>query len=177
MIPRTRRRLAPVIAILLFAPVVLPAQEAADAPASGEVSAESVRQEISEAFEAIAGYSVRQRDAALAEMERLMGDIDARIARLESRTREEWADMSDATRERRTDALERLRARRNELSERYGALRAGAEDAWGELTEGVTNAWGALSDAWADADSDATDDTDGANPEPDSDAPAPAEGD
>ncbi|PQO22280.1 hypothetical protein C2I36_13955 [Rhodobacteraceae bacterium WD3A24] len=177
MVPRNRRRFAPVIAILLCAPVVVPAQEAADAPASGEVTAQSVREEISEAFEAIAGYSVRQRDAALAEMERLMADIDARIARLESRTREEWADMSETARARRAEALERLRARRNELSERYGALRAGAEDAWGELTRGVTRAWGALSDAWADADSDATDNTDGAAPEPDDETPAPAEGD
>jgi|GEM_PF-2033634 len=115
---------------------------------SERLTAEKVQDELDDAFDTISEYSAEQRDEALAEVRENLDKIDAEIAQIEQRTRENWADMSEATQERTRQALENLRERRNELSEAYGAMAEGAESAWGELQDGLANAWSEVGDAW-----------------------------
>ena len=111
---------------------------------------EEVRTEIDQAMEAVAAYSVQERDQALAKARAALDRLDAEIARREQALRENWAEMSEEARVTARAQLEALRTARNRLGERYGALQSGASEAWEELTAGFSDAWAAFSDAWSD---------------------------
>jgi chromosome segregation ATPase len=117
---------------------------------------DEVRAEIADAMDAIAEYSVQERDQALTRAREALNRLDAEIARREQALRENWADMSATARETAQTRLQDLRQARNRLGERYGALEAGARSAWGELKTGFSDAWGAFSEAWSAADEDAS---------------------
>jgi len=119
---------------------------------AGSTTAEDVRTEVSEAMEAIAGYSEQERDEALASVREGLDHLDAEIERREDALRENWANMSDAAQETGRAQLRSLRQARNELGERYGALQASTGSAWDELMAGFANAWDAFSDLWETTD-------------------------
>ncbi len=102
-------------------------------------------------MDAIAAYSVQERDQALATAQAALTRLDAVIERREQALRENWADMSDAARETARESMRDLRAARTGLAERYGALQAGAGSAWDELRDGFTGAWDAFAEAWRPA--------------------------
>lgn len=112
---------------------------------------EEIRAEVSDAMDAIAAYSVQERDQALATAQAALTRLDAVIERREQALRENWADMSDAARETARESMRDLRAARTGLAERYGALQAGAGSAWDELRDGFTGAWDAFAEAWRPA--------------------------
>lgn len=127
-----------------------PAALAQGSPAG--TSAGDVRAEVSEAMDAIARYSVQERDRALARARDALNRLDAEIERREQALREAWPQMSERARATAQARLRDLRAARNTLGERYGALQAGASAGWDELRAGFSNAWTAFSDAWRAAD-------------------------
>lgn len=102
---------------------------------------EDVHAELSDAFEAIGGYTSDQRVEALAEMNITLTRLDALIEKLEARTSENWSDMSQATRAETSEALSSLRNSCDRLSEVYGALSQGADTAWDDVLSGVGSAW------------------------------------
>ena len=127
-------------------------QETTKAATTETVTADEIRSEISEAFDAIGTYSVQQRDEAMARAEETLAEVDAEIDQLEDTTWENWNEMSQAAKNKSAAALKDLRRRRNKLSERYGALKHGADSAWEDLKGGFSDAWNDLKAAWQDAD-------------------------
>lgn len=117
-----------------------------------ETSREEVRREVSDAIEAIKGYSIEQRNQALRQARTMLDSLDSRIDQLEDRLRQDWDRMSEATRNRTAKTLRKLREKRNELAEWYGSLRHGSSNAWDEIKQGFSDAYSELQTAWEKAD-------------------------
>lgn len=115
---------------------------------------EDVRAEVSEAMEAIAEYSEKERDEALVAAREALDRLDTEIARREETLRENWADMTDAAQDAGREQLNSLRQARNEMGERFGALQESTSSAWDELNAGFTNAWDSFPDLWENSDSE-----------------------
>lgn len=131
-----------------------PAVSAGTGSGSGmqeEVTMDKVQMKISKAFDAIANYSVDQRDEAVESISETLDEVDREIDLLEARARNKWADMSEETREQTSDALVQVRKQRNALGEKFGALQEGADSAWNDLKIGIADAWDSLKSAWQDA--------------------------
>ncbi len=108
---------------------------------------QELRQEWGEAIDTLQGYSVRQRDQAMAAAGDTLAAMDRRIERLEARAGEQWSELSRETREQRHAALRSLRQQRNRLAEWYGGMRHGSAGAWEEVKGGFVSAYDRLADA------------------------------
>ena len=116
-----------------FAPFALAVLLALPATAS---DADDVRQEISEAWEAIADYSADQKDAAVERGEELMDNLDERIDQLAEEASEAKGEAKAAAEERledlkhlRADAADRLEKLRESGTERWDDFKAAFGDA------------------------------------------------
>lgn len=141
---------AVVAAITFGAPAVL-AGTGSGSGMQEEVTMDKVQMKISKAFDAIANYSVDQRDEAVESISETLDEVDREIDLLEARARNKWSDMSEETREQTSDALAQVRKQRNALGEKFGALQEGADSAWDDLKIGIADAWDSLKSAWQDA--------------------------
>lgn len=150
LMPRFSMPIASATAVTMLLLAAPSSAEASDGPTTSD----EVRQEVSEAMDAIADYSAQQKDQALTEAREALDQIDAEIGRQEQVLRENWEDMSESARAAASERLADLRAARNELGERYGALSTGTQEAWDELNSGFSDAWQAFSDAWGDSETD-----------------------
>lgn len=122
----------------------------AQTPQEERARLEAVEAEIAEAFATLDAATEEEREAALAALEDALESLDAEIARLERRSREDWERMSDAARERLARTLHDLRVRRNRLSEAYGALSREADTLWDDMVEAARDGWEAVERAWDD---------------------------
>ncbi|MCF8467024.1 MAG: hypothetical protein K9G33_06445 [Sneathiella sp.] len=116
-----------------------------------EVTMDKIQVKISKAFDAIANYSVEQRDEAIKKISATLEEVDYEIELLEARARDQWGDMSEEAREKTSLALQNVRKQRNVLGEKFGALQEGADSAWDNLKDGIADAWQSLKTAWQDA--------------------------
>jgi hypothetical protein len=118
------------------------------------VNAADPKQEMKEAAEAIAEYSVEQKDAATAKAKEMMSDLDKRIESVEKRLAENWDDLKQSTREQYGDTLKTLRKKRNTLSEYYGGLKHSSKDAWQEVRDGFAKSYNQLVLSWQQAETE-----------------------
>ena len=116
-----------------------------------DVTMDKVQMKISKAFDAVANYSVEQRDEAVKSISASLNEIDQEIELLEARARDQWGDMSEEARGKASKALRNVRQQRNVLGEKFGALQEGADSAWDNLKAGIADAWKSLKTAWQDA--------------------------
>lgn len=110
-----------------------------------------LKQQWSEAVDALKGYSAAQRDTALEEGKEALNTMDAYIEQLEAQTREEWDQLSETTREKRENTLRALREERTDLAEWYGAMKHSSASAWDEMKQGFIDAYGTLNESFSEA--------------------------
>lgn len=122
------------------------------ADSTKETSRAEVQREVSQAIEAIKGYSIDQRDQALQKARSMLDRLDARIEQLERGIRQNWDEMSETTRNKTSETLSQLRKKRNQLAEWYGSLKHGSGNAWDEIKQGFSDAYSELQAAWKKAD-------------------------
>lgn len=134
-----------VVSVALASPT-----QAADS--TDKTSPAEVRREVSQAIEAIKGYSIDQRDQALRQARSMVDRLDARIDRLEKRLRHSRDEMSEATRNKTAETLRQLRKKRNRLAEWYDRLRHGSSNAWDKIKQGFSDAYSEVQAAWEEAD-------------------------
>lgn len=137
-----------VLIAVVFAAVV---SSVLGAGTTDEATREEVRKEISEAIDAIQGYSVEQRDEALHQGRKMLNSLDARIERQEERLRQQWHKMTDSTRQQTKATLRDLKEKRNDLAEWYGGLRHSSGHAWEGIKKGFTDAYSELQTAMDNA--------------------------
>lgn len=142
--------------LLLAAALAFPAY-AAEAENDRTTAAE-VREEMSDAAEAIGSYAADKRDEAVTQAEAALDVLDARIQALEARIDTKWEKMDQATREQARRTLQTLREQRVEVAEWYGGLKASTAEAWEHMKAGFTNAYRSLGQAWQKAEQEYRDD-------------------
>jgi BMFP domain-containing protein YqiC len=107
-----------------------------------------VKEKVAEAAEAIKNYSFDQRDEAIMKTEAALADLDARIARIESRLNKKWDQMDQSARKKAINALTALRKQRNEVAEWYGGLKHSSRNAWEDVKKGFLKSYQQLRDAF-----------------------------
>lgn len=118
------------------------------------VNAADPKQEMKEAAEAIAEYSVEQKDAATTKAKGMMSDLDKRIESLEKRLAENWDGLKQSSKEQYRETLKTLRKKRNTLSEYYGSLKHSSKDAWQEVRDGFAKSYNQLVLSWQQAETE-----------------------
>jgi hypothetical protein len=110
-----------------------------------------VSKEVTEAIEAIKGYTANQRDEAAAHAQMLLEEFDARIERLEDRIQARWEQMRQPMKESARPTLEALRRKRAAVADWYGRLPHSSDRVWDHIKTGLSDAYSELSDAWEKA--------------------------
>jgi hypothetical protein len=116
-----------------------------------KTTAKEVRQEVTDAAEAIKGYTADQRDEAAKKAKAALAALDARIDALEARIDKNWDKMDKAARAQARSTLQALRRQRVEAAEWYGQLQSGTAEAWEHTKKGFSDAYRSLQQAWEKA--------------------------
>jgi hypothetical protein len=149
---RTRRFSRMILALSMAALFLAgPAGVAAQSSAAGKATAEDPRDQAAETARAIKSYSIEQRDEAVKKAKAALDDIDARISRLESQSREKWDQMDQSTRQKVREAQADLRKKRNDAAEWYGGLKHSSSNAWEEVKKGFVKSYQDLRTAFNQA--------------------------
>jgi len=122
-----------------------------------------IKQETTEAIQAIKSYSIEQRDRAVKEAKQVIEELDVRIQDIQDGLQKKWDRMDQAARKQANDTLKGLRAQRNNLSEWYGGLKYSSTSAWKHVKEGFVGGYEALSTAFDKAEKEFDSDADGKN--------------
>jgi hypothetical protein len=115
------------------------------APRSTSMS--EVKHNVAETAQAIKNYTIKQKDEAVKKAREALGDLDARIDRLQARLEKKWNQMSQAAREKAQATERGLRKERTEAAEWYGGLKHSSATAWGDVKNGFVKSYQALADA------------------------------
>ena len=125
--------------LMLAAALAFPAHAAETE--NDRTTAAEVREEMSDAAEAIGSYAADKRDEAVTQAEAALDVLDARIQALEARIDAKWEKMDQAAREQARRTLQTLRQQRVEAAEWYGGLQASTAEAWELMKAVVTGAY------------------------------------
>ena len=122
--------------VLAMAPFSAAAQASTD-----KTTPKEVKDKVAAAAEAIKNYSVDQRDEAVKRAKEILDDLDARIARLDSRLNDRWERMDQTARKKMSAALAALRKQRNDAAEWYGGLKHSSANAWEDVKKGFLRSY------------------------------------
>jgi len=118
------------------------------APASDKTSLEDVKKETRDMLQTLKGYSVAQRDEAIAKIKVTLDDLDQRITALEATIDANWEKMDKTARENARARLQELHKERTEVAEWYGNLKNSSAEAWEQTKRVFSDAYKNLNDAW-----------------------------
>jgi gas vesicle protein len=121
---------------------------------NNKTTSKDVKQETTEAIQAIKNYSFEQRDKAVREVKVVLADLDGRIDRMQSRVEKKWNEMDQSSREQVRNTLKALREKRNKLSEWYGGLQHSSADAWNHVKEGFIEGYQSVASAFDKAENE-----------------------
>lgn len=121
-------------------------------------SVQDIKQETIELLQALKAYSVDQRDEAVEQAGKALGNLDKRIEKLESHMLGHWDEMDQAARDNAQTSLQALRQQRTRVAEWYGGMKSSSASAWGHIKEGFSSAYRALHGAWQKSEQEFSDD-------------------
>lgn len=139
------------VALLGIATASPASQHEASKPESDKTTSKEVRQEMTDAAEAIKGYTADKRDEAAAKAKASLDALDVRINALEARIDKNWEKMDKAAREQARSTMKELRKQRVAVAEWYGSLKNGTAEAWEHTKKGFSDAYTSLQRAWKKA--------------------------
>lgn len=145
-----RHRVLPILlamAIVLSWALMLSCQQQPEKPREGEVTAEDVKKEVSEAVETTKAYLAEQKKKYVEEMETELADYRRRIDELQKKAEE-------ATGEAKADMekqIEKLREKQEAARKKLDELEKSGEKAWEDLKAGANKAMEDLEKAFEEA--------------------------
>ena len=146
-IPRIVAVTSLLLAVVAFA---VPVATAAEMPAKKPTIAD-VKKESEDFLRVLKGYSVAQRDEALARSKAILADLDTHIEALESEVADNWERMSESARAEAQASLRALHRQRNAAAVEYGRLQESSGAAWERMKQGFSAAYADLHQAWEKA--------------------------
>ena len=109
--------------------------------AGSKTSLEDVKKESRDLIQALKGYSVAQRDEAIAKIKEALAHIDQRINALEITIGKNWDKMDKEAQEKTRASLAELRKERTVVAELSDSLKSGSVDAWEDIKKGFSDAY------------------------------------
>jgi hypothetical protein len=138
---------APALAALL---VFSPLSPAADT-SGAKTSAKDVSRKADDAAQALAKYTIQQRDEALRSAKAALDEADARMRSLDRKIEREWDQMDQAARKKARAAQSTLRKERDEAASWYARLKDSSAESWDEVKSGFIKSYESLKDSLAKA--------------------------
>ncbi len=135
----------------LLLAMVLPLAQGHAAEDDGDVTEESLRQELQSLDQELADFTSERRERLMTDIEDVLGAIDARIATLESRLQEDWNTADRLARAQAQTAVAVLRRERSRVTEWYQRMQDSPEFTWESMKEGFNDAFDKLFEAWQGA--------------------------
>ena len=129
-------------------------------PGAGRLAAETateksalpdVKQEVSEAFQSVKNFSLKQKNEAVKKSKDLLDDLDTRLEAMEGRLDKKWDRLDQKSREQSKDTLKSLRKQRDQVAERYYELKYSSGQAWEEIKKGFVDSYRSISNSFARA--------------------------
>ena len=118
---------------------------------AGKSALQGVKQEVSDAYQSVKNFSVKQKDEAVKKSKNLMDDLDARLEAMENSLDKKWDQMDQQAREKSRATMKTLRKQRDQVAERYYELKYSSGKAWEEIKKGFIDSYRAISDSFGKA--------------------------
>lgn len=136
--------------VLLLA-MVLPLAQGHAAEDDGDAAVESLRQEVQSLNQELADFTAERRERLMADIDDVLGAIDARIVAMENRLQEDRDTTDRLARAQAQTALASLRGERSRVTEWYQRMQDSTDSTWASMKEGFNDAFDKLSEAWQSA--------------------------
>ena len=114
---------------------------------STTVTAGDVKQKVSEAAGTAADYAEQQRRQFVADAQRQLDGIDAKIVEWKAKAKDAKADAKTAM----DESLRELEKQRKEAADKLAELKSSGADAWENVKQGFQNALDKLRDSYEKA--------------------------
>lgn len=114
----------------------------------GKTTANEVKEEALETYEALKNYTLEQRKEAMGEAKEMLNRLDARIAELQQSLDEGLQDMSNASRKKTRQTLNMLQKQRENVAEWYGGMQHSSSDAWEDVKKGFADSYDRLEETF-----------------------------
>ncbi|MDL0433605.1 hypothetical protein QPM17_20890 [Marinobacter sp. TBZ242] len=135
----------------LLLALVMPMAPGHAAEDDGDVTEESLRQEMQNLDQELADFTAERRERLMTDIEDVLDDIDARIATLNSRLRDNWNSADRLERAQAQTAVAALRRERSRVTEWLQRMQDSTNFTWESMKDGFNDAFDDLSEAWQGA--------------------------
>lgn len=119
--------------------------------ANEESGLKDVKKEVSEAFQSVRNFSLKQKNEAVKKSKELLDDLDTRLEALEGSLDKKWDRMDQKARDHSRATLKSLRKQRDQVAERYYELKYSSGRAWEKIKKGFVDSYRAISDSFGRA--------------------------
>lgn len=138
-------------AMLLALVMPLAQAQAQAAENDGEVTADSLGPEVQKLEQKLTDFNAEMREPLMMDIEKVLGNIDARAAILENRLQENWGTADRLARVQAQTAMASLSRERARLVEWQQRMQDSPDYTWESMGEGFKSAFDELSEAWQGA--------------------------
>ncbi len=135
----------------LLLAMVMPLAPGHAAEVDGDVTEESLGQDLQVLDQELADFSSDRRDQLLTDIEDVLGAIETRIATLDSRLRDNWNSADRLERAQAQTAVAALRRERSRVMEWHQRMQDSTGFTWESMKGGFNEAFDDLSEAWQNA--------------------------
>lgn len=135
----------------LLLAMVMPLAPGHAAEDDGDVTEESLGQDLQVLDQELADFSSERREQLLADIEEVLGAIEARIAILDSRLRDNRDSADRLERVQAKTAVAALRRERSRVMEWHQRMQDSTGFTWESMKDGFNEAFDELSAAWQNA--------------------------
>ena len=124
------------------------------AQTEGEVTAEDVKEESTEAMETAAAYTEAQKDAYLQQINTGLEAMDREIEALEKKIQAGTEEMKAESQAKFNDALAALRTQKTAAESQFEKLKTASGEAWHDMKTGMDGAMQDMKTAFEEAQSE-----------------------
>lgn len=135
----------------LLLAIVMPLAPVHAAEDDGDVTEESLGQDLQSLDQELADFSSERRDQLIADIDDVLGDIEVRIAILDSRLRDNRDSADRLERVQAQTAVAALRRERSRVMEWHQRMRDSTGFTWESMKDGFNEAFDELAEAWQNA--------------------------
>jgi predicted RNase H-like nuclease (RuvC/YqgF family) len=135
----------------LLLAIIMPLAPVQAADNADDASVEALREDVANLNRELQEFTAERRERLMTDIEDVLDSIDARIAALESRLRENRNKVDQLTRAQAQTALASLRRERARVTEWYQRMEDSANFTWESMKEGFNEAFDQLSEDWESA--------------------------
>jgi predicted RNase H-like nuclease (RuvC/YqgF family) len=135
----------------LLLAIIMPLAPVQAADNADDAAVETLREDVANLNRELQEFTAERRERLMTDIEDVLDSIDARIAELETRLRENRNKVDQLTRAQAQTAVASLRRERARVTEWYQRMEDSANFTWESMKEGFNEAFDQLSEDWESA--------------------------